>query len=155
MSGASVEMIMNGTVWDENEREAQEREGGKKMVKLVEQDRLRCLQAQRELWVRERRDILQFLTVDSVTGCRSPEECRRKKLQKLRTLDRATTETDWVVMDEYQEWFDQNICKICAREGRRVYDEEMERFWDALPGIFGLKDWPTLEKLKKAERGDS
>lgn len=166
LCGAEVEDILKGVLWnEENQTEGQmgevpqgQREasssarGRRKMIKLVKEDRVKCLRALRKIWVREKKDILGFLTMDKVTGCRMAEECWRKRMELLRTLDQTRDIIDVpYVMEDYWGWYDQSVCKICAQEGRKLYKEEMEKFWDALPEIFGFEEWHVLEELKHEE----
>jgi hypothetical protein len=168
LTGYEIE-ILDGFWWVERDRrETQKQEGpggetevsanGRRtLIKLVEEDRLRCLRALGETWVRTKRDVLGFLTVDSVTGCEVPEECRRQKVTMLRTLDESRSATDLVTtMEGCWEWYEESVCKICAENGRKAHKEEMKKFWDALPEIFGLKEWHILKELKQeAEQGGS
>jgi hypothetical protein len=93
--------------------------------------------------------------VDSVAGCEAVEECRKARVTMLRNLDqKRSTRNLMYLMEGYWGWYEQNVCNDCAEEGKRAYREECEKFWDALPKIFWLKDWPILiESKREAEEG--
>jgi hypothetical protein len=153
--------IVDGYIWcddvgkdeqgdgDEGEEERERKNKGKKRIKVDKEDRGRCVRALIELGNREKRDILGFLTVDEVQGCETPDECRKGRMEMLRTVDGSRDYLDPLgTMDNRWGWYKKCVCKVCGEEGRRAHDEERERFWEALPRILGLRDWDVLEELK-------
>jgi len=149
--------IVDGYIWSDdviedgaNTEGARERNNeGVKQIKMDKADRGRCVRALIELGNREKRDILGFLTVDEVLGCETPDECRKGRVEVLRTVDASRDFLDPLgVMDSRWAWYAKCVCKVCAEEGRRSHEEERERLWQALPRMLGLKDWDILEELK-------
>jgi hypothetical protein len=153
--------IVDGYIWNndvgqeergdagEGEEEGGRKDQVKKRIKLNKEDRGRCVSALIDLGNREKRDILGFLTVDEVHGCGTPSQCRKARVEVLRTVDTSRDYLDPLgAMDNRWEAYAKCVCKVCAEEGRRAHDEERERFWDALPRVLGLSDWDVLEELK-------
>jgi hypothetical protein len=155
--------IVDGYVWDDKvceeergemseEKEAREKERReeKRRIQLDKEDRGRCARALLELGNREKRDILGFLTVDEVQGCETPDECWKGRLGMLRKIDGSRDYLDPLgAMDNRWGSYGRWVCKICAEEGRRTHDEERDKFWQALPRIFGLRDWNILGDLHR------
>ena len=134
---------------EEKGKEKENKEKWKKRIKLDKEDRGRCVRALIDLGNREKRDLLCFLTVDRVLGCEMPDECRKGRVEMLRMVDGSRDYLDPLgAMDTRWGWYAKCVCKVCAEEGRRAHDEERGRFWDALPRIFGLKNWDVLQDLK-------
>ena len=154
--------IVDGYIWNdddvdqeklgdagEGEEERESKDKWKKTIKLDKEDRGRCVRALIDLGNREKRDLLGFLTVDQVPGCGTPDECRKGRVEVLRVVDESRDYLDPLgAMDNRWGFFAKCVCKVCAEEGRRANSDERERFWAALPRIFGLKDWATLNKLE-------
>lgn len=63
--------------------------------------------------------------------------------------------TGWTVacyLDFYREHehlIDHGFCKNCHPVFVRRHQDLSEEMWSALPFIFGLEDWPNLEKYKE------
>jgi hypothetical protein len=64
-----LEILGQGYVWEEEES-----------IQMDMENKVRCLRALPELCNGEKRDVLGFLTVNKVEGCRTPNECRKGRL---------------------------------------------------------------------------
>jgi hypothetical protein len=136
-----LEDLAQGYVW----------EGESIQMDMV--NKVRCLKALSELGNRENRDVLGFLTVKEVEGCRTPDKCRKGRLEMLRRLNaerRRTIDPLGVMHPKQEKWrlYGASVCKICGKEGKRAYGEGKMKLWGALPGIFGLQDWEVLTRSK-------
>jgi hypothetical protein len=134
--------IIEGAVWE-----------GETRVHLDTVDKVRCVGALVELGNREKRDVLSFLTVNVVEGCRTPDECRMGRVDMLRALDSGRRRVDPLGVfpgPEGKRWkkYEMCVCKVCEREGKKVHREGKKKLWDALPEIFGLEDWEVLCQLR-------
>lgn len=154
--------IVDGYLWDNDVGQEEPKDGdasgdkGKKRIKLGKEDRGRCVRALFELWNREKKDILGFLTVDEVEGCGTPNECRKGRVEMLRTIDESRDYLDPLgAMENRWRWYYKWVCRVCAEEGKRAHEEERDQFWEVMPRIFGLSDWVSLAELKSLHGGDS
>ncbi|KAJ7254748.1 hypothetical protein C8J57DRAFT_1346569 [Mycena rebaudengoi] len=95
--------------------------------------------------------VLNFL-LDPVTipDCVSPHQCLERRM-KLRGR--------WGgVFDDYlplgvwspEDWDELAVCMACLPKLKQTHAASIERLWAALPSIFGLPDWNTLETMKLA-----
>ncbi|KAJ7254801.1 hypothetical protein C8J57DRAFT_1518422 [Mycena rebaudengoi] len=92
-----------------------------------------CLQALSTLHVRNS-SVLKFLLEPiTIADCVSPLQCLEKRMKA-----RA----------HWEDWDDLHVCKQCQPILKQTHAASVERFWSALPGIFGLPYWETLETMK-------
>ncbi|KAF8989951.1 hypothetical protein BDQ17DRAFT_1314076 [Cyathus striatus] len=53
---------------------------------------------------------------------------------------------------ELSNWKDgilKTLCEACRTQANEVYNEGLQKFWNTLPGAFGLESWEVLEKEAK------
>ncbi|KAJ6449174.1 hypothetical protein DFH09DRAFT_1386125 [Mycena vulgaris] len=106
-------------------------------------------------------DILRFLyhPVDPDSGCISPSECLRERLnamERSREVIQINTSVPLHIWDD-DEWetVEENVCHVCFAALKRKHAEARQAFWDKLPSIYDLPPWEELEKMKLAAIGDA
>ncbi|KZP23501.1 hypothetical protein FIBSPDRAFT_823475 [Athelia psychrophila] len=73
--------------------------------------------------------------------CPIPESCARDLLDILH--DKFLT---CVYIRGTHPWVDpqDRLCKFCRTNGKMEQSQGRQRFWDSLPGLFDLPEWPEL-----------
>lgn len=137
-----LEILGQGYVWE-----------GEESIQMDMENKVRCLRALPELCNGEKRDVLGFLTVNEVEGCRTPNECRKGRLGMLRRLNaggKRNVDPLNGMYPEQERWrqYGVIVCKVCGKEGKRAYREGRRKLWNTLPVIFGLQDWEDLQRSR-------
>lgn len=126
--------IIEGAEWE-----------GETRVHLDTVNKVRCIEGLVELGTRERRDVLGFLTVNKVEGCKSQDECRMGRIAMVRKLDKRRDRVDPLgVLQGRWAQYEESVCKVCVKEGKRAHREARKELWNELPEIFGLQSWESL-----------
>lgn len=80
-------------------------------------------------------------------GCTGGEPCRISRFREARTLlDGGVALPDLTVT--WTPGPDSHLCGSCAKDMHEWHSKQQQTGWDGLPGMFGLPEWSTLNKLK-------
>jgi hypothetical protein len=100
--------------------------------------------------------MLQFLFDPiSIQGCQSPDRgsCTLERLSCFRFIISLKHNSPLHIMTpEIWEGLGDFICSVCAAQ-KQTYQAARQRFWDNLPGIYGLPPWPELTADRAAAIG--
>lgn len=78
-------------------------------------------------------------------SCTNPEDCDFSRSEFARRSLFPLSEPFDPIRRWQQEWGGM-FCSNCAKRAKRLHSEGRSRFWDALPGAFGLPGWEELRK---------
>ncbi|KAJ7184642.1 hypothetical protein C8R46DRAFT_938626 [Mycena filopes] len=102
-------------------------------------------------------DILRFLIQPfEIDGCEG-QGCYQRRLAALeasrafRQIDPCHPLAIW----DHEGWELLNeICSVCIDSLDGTHAEAQQKFWDGLPGIYGLPSWKELEAMRAAAVGE-
>ncbi|KAJ7882848.1 hypothetical protein B0H13DRAFT_1721346 [Mycena leptocephala] len=102
-------------------------------------------------------DILRFLVFPlEIDGC-TRARCYKARLQALdyirshRQVNPCHPLFIWGAGD--WELLENDICSICFTSLKQTHQEARQKFWNELPGIYGLAPWTELEQMRTAAIG--
>ncbi|KAJ7604131.1 hypothetical protein FB45DRAFT_939791 [Roridomyces roridus] len=105
-------------------------------------------------------EILTCLFEKMDDSCPSPLACAQARLFGIDAASKETgpfpcsplevwDETTWKAFENY------HLCSVCLPSLKAKHKAAREKFWQELPGHYGLPPWEELEKLKADEIGTS
>ncbi|KAJ7648604.1 hypothetical protein DFH06DRAFT_996980 [Mycena polygramma] len=122
---------------------------------LGEQDRKTYILGS-EAQIRQFPTVLSFLSVSKQPGddsCADPAKCNRSRL-RLNGLHSLMSARKTPPLDTFNErrWqtMGRGICDSCVEEAKTIYASARQKFWYALPEMFGLPSWEELEQMREA-----
>ncbi|KAJ7436345.1 hypothetical protein FB451DRAFT_193172 [Mycena latifolia] len=98
--------------------------------------------------------VLDFLWIPvDIPRCSSPPECLRARLKRRQEAERWRADGVRVLnLWDQNDWdrLREVVCGACFAAMQTSHAHARRRYWDTLPSIFGLPDWPTLLEMKSA-----
>ncbi|KAJ7634046.1 hypothetical protein B0H17DRAFT_961498 [Mycena rosella] len=125
-------------------------------VELSSDDKVWCVTACRLLETTSVTRILDFLwSPTHINGCEARRACADARVYARRAAeawrDRAADEAAIMPLDLWTDatgWNGLKVCDVCLSAMKIAHQEAKQAIWDRLPEMFGLPEWPELEKMK-------
>ena len=109
-----------------------------------------CIKALKPLIKWYRKDILSFLYLANVHGCKSSAQCNEGRLKLVRKYSSvALSNPLWSFSYIFEPVVRKAVCTPCCIASRDAHLAAREALWEALPGLFGLPSWQTLRELRE------
>ncbi|KAJ7756571.1 hypothetical protein B0H16DRAFT_1538427 [Mycena metata] len=126
-------------------------------ITLTPADIVLCMRGAVKLHTTWTSKLYDFLWVPQETsGCVEAPECFVKRVETRRAVEQCRSEKIlplylWNDDDWQSLWA--GVCTPCFHFMQKLYVESREEYWQALPEIFGLPAWATLEAMRDAALG--
>ena len=109
-----------------------------------------CIKALKPLIKWYRKDILSFLYLTNVHGCKSSAQCNESRLKLVGNYSSITLSNPlWSFSYIFEQVVRKAVCTTCCIASRDAHHAAREALWEALPGLFGLPSWQTLRNLRE------
>ncbi|KAJ7464358.1 hypothetical protein FB451DRAFT_1094147 [Mycena latifolia] len=91
--------------------------------------------------------IVQAVSTES-SKCRDSGACNIARMITLQNHDWYDT-ADALVPFNWYELKDNGLCETCLKSAKAMHESARQKFWDELPGMFGLPRWDELEEMRE------
>ncbi|KAJ7100400.1 hypothetical protein C8R44DRAFT_888230 [Mycena epipterygia] len=125
------------------------------VLELAPSDKVICITAIRALETTCASDVLSFLLAPiEIEGCKSPFFCTKSRMHGRLAAESwrqyVAGRAVYLPLDLWttDNWDNLNVCHPCLTTMKAVHQEAKKSVWDRLPSLFGLPDWPELERMK-------
>lgn len=119
---------------------------------MLDQEEARiCSAAYVPLLTLQGKTTLSWMTAPSskYPGCHSILMCMGAR--RVLAIERFAPIPSMNGLEMWDKKFERSMCKYCIEMAKHEHNEGRRRFWEALPGIFGLPEWEELNE----ERNES
>ncbi|KAJ7246349.1 hypothetical protein C8J57DRAFT_1476037 [Mycena rebaudengoi] len=108
-------------------------------------ERLTCLRGYFKLMDLQASTTLEWLYREGPpsTNCRSVDKCNAGKKLIICLIHNPRLPEIWIDGEWENDW-NAYLCTLCAKEGKKMFDSGNKKWWDKLPSIYDLPDWPEL-----------
>ncbi|EDR12104.1 uncharacterized protein LACBIDRAFT_311092 [Laccaria bicolor S238N-H82] len=108
-----------------------------------------CIKALMPLIKWHQREVLSFLYLTNVDGCKSFAQCNEGRLKLSRACSASEVNFSLISFSGlFEEVVRRVVCTTCCIASRDAHLAGREALWEALPGLFDLPSWETLRTLR-------
>ncbi|KZP13135.1 hypothetical protein FIBSPDRAFT_753926, partial [Athelia psychrophila] len=114
--------------------------------RLAAEDQLVCLAAHRPVFLAQAGTTFEWIyDLDTLSSkCINPATCDNFRLRLLVSflpVPSVAGLTSW-----HADIYTEDLCTHCAEVAERRHEEGRQKFWEELPGLFGLPPWSELKE---------
>ncbi|KZP28181.1 hypothetical protein FIBSPDRAFT_275953 [Athelia psychrophila] len=123
--------------------------------RMLPDDLIRCLGAWNSIGIKQSTMTLAWINLPIYPNCKNSTQCTKLRVKVMKRVFYPFVEffglhtwrefeTCWVYPEENLD-----MCDSCYAVAERLHEDGRSKFWETLPGIFGLPEWEELRKERE------